>query len=80
MLTVFWDMKRPITIDFLEKGATVNSASYCQLKQYSPYLLNDSCIMDYSFFLFSFFFNQISYQTLKSAFNSYHLRKIISLE
>ena len=35
MLTVFLDMKGPITIDFLEKGATVNSASYCQfLKQY----------------------------------------------
>ena len=27
----------------LKKGATVNSASYCQLlKQNSPYLLNDS--------------------------------------
>ena len=36
MLTVFWDIKGPfITIDFLEKGATVNSASYCQiLRQY----------------------------------------------
>ena len=31
MLTVFWDMNGPITIHFLEKGATVNSASYCQL-------------------------------------------------
>ena len=43
MLTVFWDMKGPITIDFLEKDATVNSASYSQLKllrQNSPYLLN----------------------------------------
>ena len=41
MLIVFWD----ITVDFLEKGATVNSASYCQLlKQISPYLLNDHCI------------------------------------
>ena len=27
MLTVFWDMKGPITVDFLEKGATVNSIS-----------------------------------------------------
>ena len=25
----FWVMKRPITIDILEKGTTVNSASYC---------------------------------------------------
>ena len=29
-LTVFLDMKGPITIDFLEKGATVNSSSYNQ--------------------------------------------------
>ena len=35
MLTVFWDMKELITINFLEKDATVNSASYCQLlRQY----------------------------------------------
>ena len=38
-----WNMKGPITIDFLEKGATVNFASYCQLLRHnSPYLLNDS--------------------------------------
>ena len=37
--------KRPITVDFLEKGATVNSASYCQLLgENSPYLLNGSYI------------------------------------
>ena len=42
MLTVFWNMKEPITIDFREKAATVNSTSYCQLlRQNSPYLLND---------------------------------------
>ena len=42
MLIVFSDMKGSITFDFLEKGATVNSASYCQLlRQYSPYLFND---------------------------------------
>ena len=42
-LIVFWDTIRPNTINFLEKSATVNSASYCQpLKQNSPYLLNDS--------------------------------------
>ena len=27
MLTVFWDIKGPMTIDFLEKGATVNNTS-----------------------------------------------------
>ena len=26
--TVFWDMKGPVIIDFLEKGATVNRAFY----------------------------------------------------
>ena len=41
ILTVFWQMKGPITIDFLEKGASINSTSYCQLLQHSPYLLND---------------------------------------
>ena len=42
MQTVFCDMKGPMTIDFLEKGTTVNSASYCQfLKENSPYLLNN---------------------------------------
>ena len=35
-------MKGPISIDFLKKDVTVNSASYYQLfRQYSPYLLND---------------------------------------
>ena len=35
ILTVFWEMKESITIDFLEKGAIVNSASNHQiLKQY----------------------------------------------
>ena len=29
ILTVFGDMKRPIIMDFLEKGATVNNASHC---------------------------------------------------
>ena len=31
ILTVFSDMKKAISIDFLVEGATVNSASYCQL-------------------------------------------------
>ena len=45
MLMVFWDMKRSITFDFLEKDVTVNSASFSQLlRQYSFYLLNEHCI------------------------------------
>ena len=45
ILTVFWNMKGPITIVFLEKAATVNSASYFQLlRQNSHHLLNDSYI------------------------------------
>ena len=40
MLPVFWDTKGSISIDFLEKGATVNSVSYYQqLRQNSSYLL-----------------------------------------
>ena len=42
MLTVFCNMKGPMTIDFVEKGATLNSASHCQLfRQNSPYILNE---------------------------------------
>ena len=38
MLTGIWDMKGPITMNYLEKGATVNSAYYCQLlRQYFPF-------------------------------------------
>ena len=45
MLTVFKKMKGAITIDFLEKGATVNNVSYGQFfRQNLPYLLNDSPI------------------------------------
>ena len=44
-VTIFWDMKEPITIDFLENDASINSACYCQLFwQNSPYLLNSPCI------------------------------------
>ena len=40
-------MKGPITIDVLEKGATVNSTSYCQLdKQNLPYLLNNPSLIN----------------------------------
>ena len=31
MLTLLWGMKGAISIDFLEKSETLNSASYCQL-------------------------------------------------
>ena len=31
ILAVFWDMKGPITIDFLKEGGTINLASNCQL-------------------------------------------------
>ena len=42
MLTVFWDVKGKVTINFLGKGATVSSSSNCQfLRQNSSYLLND---------------------------------------
>ena len=35
MLTVFWNIKGPITVDFLEKRATFNSTPYYQiLRQY----------------------------------------------
>ena len=59
-------MKRPITIDFLEKGTVINTASNCQLfRQISPYLLTDPCIylhkpltrkQDPTWNLFFFFF------------------------
>ena len=42
MLIVFWDMKEVITIDFIEKGATVNSALYCQLLMW-----NSSSLLNY---------------------------------
>ena len=29
ILTIFWDIKGPFTIDFLETGETINSASCC---------------------------------------------------
>ena len=42
MLTVFYDIKGSITIDFLKKCATVNSILYYQLlMQNSPYLSNN---------------------------------------
>ena len=45
MLIVSWDMEETNITDFLEKGATENRASYCQLLwQNSPYLLNYSHI------------------------------------
>ena len=50
MLIVFWDMKGLITIDFLEKSATQNNASYCQLLRKNPtYLLNKSRIFNHNY-------------------------------
>ena len=50
MLTVFLDMKGSITIDFLEKGATINGTSFCQLpRQISHYLLNISGTIMYMY-------------------------------
>ena len=31
MMTVFWDMKGHITVDFLEKDTTMNSGRYCEI-------------------------------------------------
>ena len=40
MLTILWNMKGPITIVFLEKDTTVNSASYYQyLRQYFTFFI-----------------------------------------
>ena len=39
MLTVFWNMKGPIPIDFLEKVPTVKIAN--SFGNISPFLLND---------------------------------------
>ena len=53
MLTVFWHMKGPIIIDFLEKDATINSVFYCEiLRQNFPYLLNDSYISCSAVYMF----------------------------
>ena len=46
MLTAMLKTKGIIPIDFLEKGAIVNSTSFCQyLEQNLPYLLNDPLIL-----------------------------------
>ena len=50
ILTVFRDMKGPITINFPEKGTTVNSASYYQpLIFYSE--MFDSKLEEFSVFI-----------------------------
>ena len=36
---VFWDVKRPIIPDFLEKGETVNTASYSKKFKQNPPIL-----------------------------------------
>ena len=48
MLTVFWDMKEPITIHFLVKCATVNRAFYYKLLWQNSPLLNDHRIYIFS--------------------------------
>ena len=61
MLTVFRDIKGHIIIDFVEKGATVNSASYCLLqRQNSLNLLNDSLSLSLSLYVFLFLFLSLS--------------------
>ena len=40
MLTIIWNMKGPMTNDYLEKGATVNSASNCQLHRVQTHWLS----------------------------------------
>lgn len=30
MDSVFWDRKRDLLVDFLEKGETINAAKYCE--------------------------------------------------
>ena len=48
MLIVFWDMKGSISIELLEKDATINIASYCKLLwQYLPHSLNEPCISEF---------------------------------
>ena len=48
ILTFFWVIEGPMTIDLLEKDASVNNTFYCQLcRQYLPYLLNDPYIYIY---------------------------------
>ena len=45
MLIVFWDREWPIPIDFLEKGVTVYSCTFCySLGKNSLNLLNDLCV------------------------------------
>ena len=64
MLIVFRDMKGAIPIDFFEKGATVNCDSYCLLlRQYSPYLLNNSYLFIYIYiyiYCIKFFLHKLS--------------------
>ena len=48
LLTVYLDMKGSMTIDFLKKGSTVNSAFSRQLlKQNYSYSLTDTCVGGY---------------------------------
>ena len=69
MLTVFWDMQRTITIDFLEKGATVNSASFCQPfgKIHLIYLLTSYEELDKTSFTYLLFGCHITISFMQSS-------------
>ena len=64
-MLIIWVMEGPITIDFPEKGASVDSTFYCQLlSQNSFYFLNDphitthvNKISDISFLSFEYLHN-----------------------
>ena len=85
-LTVFRDMKESITIDFLEKGATISSASYCQLLgQNSLYWMTliflknvtiKYVLLKYLTFFFFFFLLLPSSRTAKDRFSSAEKRAL----
>ena len=44
MLTEFWDMKGAMSLDFLENGATVNSASHWQIFEKICHIYSRMCV------------------------------------
>ena len=71
MLTVLRSMKGPITIDFIEKGATVNRGSYCQfLWQNSLYLLNNPRIINHASILIWVYVNKWKDDTFGDMLNA----------
>ena len=72
MLSVLWDIKGPININFPEKHATANCVSSCQIfRQNSPYLLNDRHIKVYSWFyaikVVLIYRNKLNFKIIKKA-------------